>query len=250
MFDEATSGAGDFKTPAPSDLEGECRSTLVAVTAEGAALCYQTICAEGSALFGPRAHPEVTLHNSSLSEYMRCIEARDWEAFGSLLLDSAGKLRKAGADFLICPANTAHLAIDLIRGRSPRPWLHIAEEVAAVAVSRKLSRLLILGTGALMEGPVYPAQLSKRGIAYEFPRVEDRRRIDGIIYGELTVGRFEERSREYFKGLIHEFGERGCDGVVLGCTEIPLLISEGASPIAALDSTRLLARAALREAVG
>ena len=142
------------------------------------------------------------------------------------------------------------MAIDLIRPRSPLPWLHIAEEVVTAAVSRNLRRLLILGTEALMEGPVYPSQLSKRGIAHEIPGPEDRRRIEAIIFDELTMGRFEEESREYFMGLIREFGERGCDGVVFGCTEIPLLISEGESPIAALDSTRLLARAALREAMG
>ena len=223
---------------------------IVAVTAKGAALCYQTICAEGSALFGPRAHPEVTLHTFSLSDYLRWVDARDWESFGSLLLESAGKLQRAGADFLICPANTAHLAIDLIRNRSPLPWLHIAEEVAIAAATRKLSRLLLLGTEALMEGPVYPSQLSKRGIAHEIPSPEDRRRIDAIIFDELTHGRFEERSREYVKDLIRAFGERGCDGVIFGCTEIPLLLSEEESPLAALDSTRLLARAALREAVG
>ena len=221
---------------------------IVAVTADGAALCYQTICAEGSALFGPRAHPEVMLHTFSLRDYLRYVDVGDWEAVGSLLVESARKLQRAGADFLICPANKSHLAIDLIRERSPLPWLHIAEEVALAAATRKLTRLLLLGTEALMKGPVYPSRLSVKGIVQEIPSPEDRRRIDAIIFEELTHGRFEERSREYVTKLIREVGGRGCDGVILGCTELPLLLSEADSPLPALDSTRLLARAALREA--
>ena len=224
------------------------RIGIVAVTAEGAALCYQTICAEGYALFGPHSHPEVTMHTFSLGDYLPYVRAGDWEGLGGLLLELAGKLQRAGADFLICPANTAHLAIDLVRARSPLPWLHIAEEVTSAAVSRRLSRLLLLGTEALMEGPVYPTQLSKKGIACEIPDPVDRRRIDEIILGELILGRFEDSSREYIKRLIRESGERGCDGVIFGCTEIPLLLPEAESPLPALDSTRLLARAALREA--
>lgn len=223
---------------------------IVAVTAEGAALCYQTICAEGSKVLGPRAHPEVSLHNLSLSKYWPHAEAGDWERFGGILLESAEKLEKAGADFLICPANTAHLAIDLVRSRSPLPWLHIVEEVAAEAGRRGLARLLLLGTRWLMEDDIYPRLLSERGISCEIPAEPDRARLDRMILEELVVGRLEETSRKYVRGLIQDFGKRGGDGVILGCTEIPLLVPEEDSPIPALDSTRLLARAALREAVG
>jgi aspartate racemase len=221
---------------------------IVAVTAEGAALCYQTICAEGPTLLGPDTHPEVTLHAFSLGDYLPLARAGDWVRMGSLLLESAEKLRRAGADFVICPANTAHMAIDLIRDRSPLPWLHIAEEVAADAERRGLKRLLLLGTRALMEGPVYASHLSPRGVAYEIPGPDDVARVDEIIFRELIFGRFEAASRDYARGLIGAFGDRGGDGVILGCTELPLLLPDGSSPLPALDSTRLLARAALREA--
>ncbi len=221
---------------------------IVAVSAEGAALCYRTICIEGPALLGPHAHPEITMHTFSLADHMHHIEAGRWDEVGEMLLASAGKLRTAGADLLICPDNTAHQGLDLVRDQSPLPWLHIAEEVANVAAERGFKRLLLLGTRYLMEGPVYPAKLRPKGIEYEIPDAEVRERINAIIFDELVYGRFEEPARAYLQELIRQARDRGCDAVILGCTEIPLLISEADSSLPALDSTRILARAALRAA--
>jgi aspartate racemase len=221
---------------------------IVAVSAEGAALCYRTICAEGADLLGAHEYPQVTLHGYPLAEYMRHIDADRWEEAGRLLLASAGILVRAGADLLICPDNTVHQALNLVRDRAPARWLHIAEEVAAVAAARRFLRLGILGTRYLMEGPVYPGALASRGIACEIPGPEDRRRMNTIIFDELVRGRFEAESRRYVQTLIESLGRRGCDAVVLGCTEIPLLVAEADSPLPAIDSTRTLARAALREA--
>jgi aspartate racemase len=188
------------------------------------------------------------MHTYPLNEYMRHVEADRWEDAGRLLLGSAQKLVDAGADILICPDNTLHQALDLVRDQSPVPWLHIAEEVSALAAARPFERLGILGTRYLMEGPVYRSRLSIDGIGCEIPGAKEREGINAIIFGELVYGRFEDRARQYFREVIHGLGERGCDAVVLGCTEIPLLISEADSPLPALDSTRILARAALREA--
>jgi aspartate racemase len=223
---------------------------IAAVSAEGAALCYRTICAEGAAIFGPHSHPQITMHTYPLSEYMRHLDADRWEDAARLLLSSARKLAEAGAEMLICPDNTLHQALDLVRDESPVPWLHIAEEVAAAASVRGFKCLGILGTRYLMEGPVYRSKLSLHGIGHEIPGAKERGEIDEIIFGELVYGRFEDNARQCFRGIIHGLGERGCDAVVLGCTEIPLLISEADSPLPALDSTRILARAALREATG
>jgi aspartate racemase len=220
---------------------------IVAVSAEGAALCYRTICVESAALLGPHNHPQITMHTYSLAEYMRHVGTNRWHEAGRLLLSSANILVRAGAQLLICPDNTLHQALDLVREQSPMPWLHIAEEVAAVAAIRRFERLGILGTRYLMEGPVYPGKLAARGIGYETPGADDRERINTIIFNELVYGRFEQRSRRYFEGVIEALAARGCDAVVLGCTEIPLLITEGESPLPAIDSTRTLARAALRE---
>jgi len=222
---------------------------IVAVSAEGAALCYRTICAEGAAILGPHDHPQITMHTFSLADYMRPVYDDRWEDVARMLLESAGKLVDAGAEVLLCPDNTIHQGIDLIRDRAPAPWLHIAEEVAKVAASRGVRRLGILGTRYLMEGPVYRSKLTACGISYEIPEARDRERINSVIFDELVYGRFDDGPRRDFQDIIRRLGERGCDAVVLGCTEIPLLIREGESPLPALDSTRLLARAALRAAI-
>jgi len=221
---------------------------IVAVSAEGAALCYRTICAEGAAILGPHAHPEVSLHTIPLADYMRPIDASRWEDVGEMMLASGERLRRAGAELLLCPDNTAHQGLDLVRARSPLPWLHIAEEVAAVAAERGYRRLLVLGTRYLMEGPVYAAKLEPRGITHEIPSAPDRTRINRVIFDDLVYGRVEDTARREFVRIIDAGRARGCDAVVLGCTEIPLLIGDADSPLPTLDSTRLLARAALRAA--
>ncbi len=222
---------------------------IVACSAEGAALCYRTISLEGSRLLGPHNHPEVSLHNHPLAAYMECIRAGDWAGVAQLMMSSADKLARAGADFLICPDNTIHQAFDLVEHRSPRPWLHIAREVAGEAGRRNFRRLGILGTRYLMEGPVYREALRAAGIEHRTPNPEQRARIDQIIMDELVNGIFLQRSREYFAEVIGRFKQEGCDAAVLGCTEIPLIVSDESSPLPTLDSTRLLARAAIRKAV-
>ena len=221
---------------------------VAAVSAEGAALCYRTICAESATILGPHDHPQVTMHTYPLAEYMVHVEAGRWQEAGSLLLSSADVLVRAGAMLLICPDNTLHQALDLVRERTPVPWLHIAEEVAAVARVRGFRRLGILGTRYLMEGPVYPGKLAAAGIEREIPETDARERINAIIFDELVYGRLEEASRRYFCTVIEALCARGCDAVVLGCTEIPLLVTAADSPLPVIDSTRTLARAAIREA--
>ncbi len=222
---------------------------IVAVSAEGAALCYRTICAEGAALLGSYTHPEITVHTHPLGDYMRYIDAGRWEGVASLMLDSAAKLDGAGADFLICPDNTVHQAFDQVAVNSPLPWLHIAREVAAAAARERYRRLGVLGTRYLMEGPVYASSLAALGFEHEIPGPDDRQRINQIIFDELVYGRLEDAARSYFRQVIARLKDARCDAVVLGCTEIPLLIGEADSPLPILDSTRILARAALRRAV-
>jgi aspartate racemase len=222
---------------------------IVAVSAEGAALCYRTICLEGAAMLGPWAHPEISLHNFPLAVYQRLIDRDEWHAVGEMMLESAAKLVSAGAQLLICPDNTVHQGLDRVRERSPVPWLHIAECVADEARQRGYKRVGILGTRFLMEGPVYPSKLAIAGIEYRTPNAEQRARINQIIYDELVYGRFLPASLAYFQGVIRDLARDGCDAVALACTEIPLLVSEADSPLPTLDSTRILARAALRAAI-
>jgi aspartate racemase len=222
---------------------------IVACSTEGAALCYRTISLEGSQMLGLHNHPEVSLHSFSLAQYMKAIDSGDWAGVAELMLASAGNLAKAGADFLICPDNTIHQAFDLVEHRSPRPWLHIAREVAKEAKQRQFRRLAVLGTRYLMEGPVYREALNAAGIEHRVPGPEQRTRINQIIFDELVNGQLLPRSLAYYVEVIRGLKDEGCDAVVLGCTEIPLLVTPESSPLPTLDSTRLLARAAVRKAV-
>jgi aspartate racemase len=222
---------------------------IVACSTEGAALCYRTISLEGSQMLGRHDHPEVSLHSHSLAKYMKSVDAGDWTGVAELMLSSAEKLARAGADFLICPDNTIHQAFEFVEHRSPRPWLHIAREVAAEARRNQFKRLAVLGTRYLMEGPVYAQALKAAGIEHRVPKPEQRQRINQIIFDELVNGQFLPRSLAYHIEVIRTLKDEGCDAVVLGCTEIPLLVTPESSPLPTLDSTRLLARAAVRKAV-
>ena len=217
---------------------------IVACSAEGAALCYRTICIEGPEVLGaPYAHPTVSLHGESLAEYSRYLDRDDWNRVADLMLRSAQKLAMAGADFLICPDNTIHQALPLIEARSPLPWLHIGKVVAAEAGRRGFRKVGLLGTKWLVQGDVYPRE-------YVRPTDPEREEINRIIMEELVCGVFKPEGVAYHQRVIQRMKDDGCDAVVLGCTEIPLIIGDGNSALPVLDSTRLLARAALRRAAG
>ncbi len=219
---------------------------IVACSAEGAALCYRTICSEAQTIMGRHWHPEVSLHTHPMGRYLQTLEGKGgWQGVAELMIDSSVRLSRMGADFIICPDNTVHQAFDLVAPASPLPWLHIAEVVAGEAQLKGLKKLGVLGTRYLMEGPVYQVKLEALDINWETPSDSDKKEINRIIFDELVNGKFKDSSRSYFQEVITVLKRRGCDGVILGCTEIPLLIDQQDSVLPVLDSTRLLARAAL-----
>ncbi len=222
---------------------------IVGCSAEGAALCYKTICIEAQEKLFKYRHPEITMHTPPLADYMQHIWNGNWEGVAALMLKSAEIVAKAGADFAICPDNTIHQAYDLMISKSPIPWLHIAEIVAVEAKKKKYKHLGILGTKYLMNSPVYSDILKKFRITSEIPEVSDQEKIDRIIFEELVNGIFSEDSRKEFNKIIQKLAKNNCDAVVLGCTEIPLLVHPDDCPLPTLDSTRLLARAAIKKAL-
>jgi aspartate racemase len=224
---------------------------IVGCSSEGAALCYRTICLEAESMMGRYAHPQVTLDSIALAEYMKHIDAGDgWEKpVAELMLQSAEALKRAGADFLICPDNTIHQAMAHVTPRSPLPWLHIAEEVSKEAKQSGFRKLGLTGTNFLVSSQVYPEKLEQVGIRYLRPSEDQQEQINSIIFDELVRGQQTPEALFYFVQLVESFKIQGCDAVVLGCTEIPLLISDNESPLPTLDSTRILARAALRHAI-
>lgn len=223
---------------------------IVGCSAEGTSLCYRTICVEGTKILGPHAHPEVSMHTPSLAGYVACLERGDLEGVGDLMLASAHKLEKIGANFLICPDNTIHQAFAYVAPRSPLPWLHIAEVVATEAADRGFRCLALTGTKWLLDSEVYPEKLTAHGLKYQRPDKVERKEMDRIIMDELVNGIFKAEAVAYIRQTIERLKQVGCDAAILGCTEIPLIIDDTNSPLPTLDSTRLLARAALRRAAG
>jgi aspartate racemase len=221
---------------------------IVGCSAEGAALCYRTICVEGAARADGHAHPEVSMHTHSFADYVACLEREDWRGVGELMLSSAHKLASGGADFLICPDNTIHQALPFIEPRLPLPWLHIAEAVAVEAEKRGYTRLGLTGTRWLVDSAVYPDRLAARGLTYLRPRDDERAGINRTIMDELVRGSFKPEAVAYFQRVFTRMKNEGCDAIILGCTEISLIMNDENSPLPTLDSTRLLARAALTRA--
>jgi aspartate racemase len=222
---------------------------IVGCSAEGAALCYRTICVGGAALMGPHAHPEISMHTHSLADYTACLDRGDWPGVADLMLASADKLAAIGADFLICPDNTIHQAMGHVEPRSPLGWLHIVDVVADAAVGRGFRRLGLTGTRWLVESEMYPQRFARRGLDCVCPAQAGIDDLHRIIVDELVCGVFKPEAVERFQEVFAGMKKAGCDAVVLGSTEIPLIMNDTNSPLPTLDSTRLLARAALRRAV-
>ena len=223
---------------------------ILAHSAEGATLCYRTMWLEGLARMGPHNHPEITLTGIAMHHAMAAWEAGDHAAVRALFLADAAKLAAAGADFFVLPDNTAHIALETPGEDFPIPCLHIGEVVAEAAARAGRERIAILGTEWTMTGPVYPGAFARRGLGWEIPGPADRAEIHRIIFDELCLGEVRDESRDVYLAIIGRLAERGCDAAALVCTEIPLLVTAEHSPLPILDSTRLLAAAAVEVALG
>jgi aspartate racemase len=223
---------------------------IVACSAEGAALCYRSLCVQALALVGKNDHPRITLDSIPMSRWMPAFDRGDLAGVAAFMLDSARVLAAAGADFAICPDNSAHIAWDHVQAKTPIPWLHIARVLADEAARRGFKRVGVLGTRFTMGGPLYRDALGAVGIESLVPEPADGALVDRVIFAELVDGVFSDASRQEYNRVIARLRERGCDAVALACTEIPLLVRPEESPLPTLDSTALLAGAALREALG
>ena len=222
---------------------------IVACSAEGAALCYQAICREALTRVGKNDHPRITIDSIPLAAWMPAFDAGDYAGVAAIMLDSARLLAQAGCDFLICPDNSAHLAWEHLQADTPLPWIHIAEPVGTEALRLGSTRVGLLGTRFTMTGPIYPTALGALGVDVVVPTETDRADVDRIIFDELIDGVLLPTSRARYVEVIQELASRGADSVALACTEIPLLIAPEDSPLPTLDSTRLLAAAALTRAI-
>ncbi len=223
---------------------------ILAHSFEGATLCFRTACLEGVKRLGPHMHPEITMTCSAMALVLDAWDRGDNEKLRGFFLEDAKKLAAAGCDFFVLPDNTAHIAMESAGEPFPLPGLHIGEVVADQAARAGRQKVGILGTRFTMTGPVYPGAFGRRGIDWAVPDEVDRKIVDDIIFDELCLGVFSDDARDAYVRVIDKLKVDGCDAVALVCTEIPLLISQDVSPLPILDSTRLLAHAAVEVAIG
>jgi aspartate racemase len=219
-------------------------------SSEGAALCFTEFCRQAMRELGGHKHPDVTLDCISFDKCLQWYDTNDYASIKAQLSRSAARLQAAGADFFCCPDNTAHPALEHGGADLPLPGLHIGAVVAEEAARIGVTRIAVLGTAYTMDGPVYPRELAQRGLSCAVPDPDDRVLVNRIIFDELVHGVLTEASRKEYLRIIDGLARRGCDGVALVCTEIPLLVTPAVSPLPTLDSTRLLARAAFEVCAG
>jgi aspartate racemase len=223
---------------------------VLAHSFEGAALCFRTACLEGVARLGPHMHPEITMTCSPMALVLDAWERGDNEELRAFFMKDAEKLAAAKADFFVLPDNTAHIAMESTGEPFPIPGLHIGEVVADEAARDGRSKVGILGTKYTMNGPVYPGALGRRGIGWAVPSPDDQGLVNDIIFNELCLGLLTGESRNTYVKIIEKLRDDGCDAVALVCTEIPLLVTKDISPLPTIESTQLLAKAAVDVAIG
>lgn len=222
---------------------------IVAHSFEGGALCFITACREGVVLLGPHMHPKIVMSVIPMALSLPGWEANDYAAVGKFLAEGVQKVADAGADFFICPDNTAHIVMEQIVDDLPIPGLHIADVVCNEISKQGSKRVGLLGTSWTMTGPVYETALKKRGLERLIPDEATRKLLNSAIFDELCMSIFNARTTDLFLGAIDDLKSRGAECVVLGCTEIPLIVTPQNSSLPTFDSTRLLAKYAILEAV-
>ena len=221
---------------------------IAAHSAEGAALCFLTAVREGGAKLGPHMHPSIVMSAIPLALSMPGLESGNYDEVAPFLIQGIQMVADAGADFYICPDNTAHIVLEPIAADLPLPGLHIAEVVCQEIMANGWKRVGLLGTKYTMTGPVYARALEERGLERIVPDETRREQLNTAIFDELCQSIFNAETTQRFVDAIEELKARGAECVILGCTEIPLIVTETNSPLPILDSTRLLARYAVKEA--
>lgn len=195
---------------------------------------------------GPSASAQCLMWSFDFAEVEALQHAGEWEALTRLMCDAGRALQRGGADFLVICTNTMHLMADAVEAAAGLPLLHIADPPGEAIAARGLGKVGLLGTAFTMEQDFYRARLAERhGLEVIVPEADDRAPVHRVIYEELVAGKIEASSREAYRAVIERLVERGAEAVVLGCTEIGLLIGEADSAVPLFDTTRLHAEAAV-----
>lgn len=216
---------------------------------EGGTLSFLTVCREGAAMLGPHMHPTVVASAIPMGLSMEAWEADDFDVIGRYHSEGVAQVAKAGADFFICPDNTSHIVLEKFIDREPIPGLHIADVVCHQIHQKGWKKVGLLGTKWTMNGPVYPKAFEKYGFEKLLPNETAQAKINAAIFEELCQSVFKEETVSVFVNAIKDLKDQGAECVILGCTEIPLIINSKNSVLPTLDSTRLQAKYAVELAV-
>ena len=193
-------------------------------------------------------HPAVSLHNEPLALYLDAVRSDDWHRVGELMRKSAEQLRDLGAQVIICPDNAVQHATYLAQVEGAE-WLPMPDLVAERVLAAELKTVGIIGTRMVTGGSTYQTALGVRGVQVLAPEPEEIDRLDEIIFGELIYGHFRPESRRIMLGVIEHLAGRGCDAVILGCSEAPLIVHPESSPVPVFDATDILAEGAIRRSL-
>lgn len=223
---------------------------IAAASPEGSSLVYREVFRHAQRLVGDSGHPRVSLHNEPLEDYLAAVERDDWHTVGELMLKSARALASAGAEFAIAPDNLLQHGVYMAEPRSPIPWLKMTDLVAEAIARDGRKTVGIIGTKLVMYGSTYQTLLGIRGVKVVAPEAADAEMFHDVIMNELVHGEVTLESQTAWIGALARLMGRGCEGVILGCTEAPLLIGPLQSPLPVYDSTALLSEGAARRSLG
>ncbi len=222
---------------------------IVGVSPEGASLCYQQLFRHAAVMLEPHQHPTASLHNIPLARYVDAVRGDDWLQVANLLRDSAERLASIGAEFCFTPDNAVQHAVQLAETNSPIPWLKMTNAVADRIEQDKRQTVGVIGTRYVTLGSAYQTDLGMRGIKLVRPSDEDAAELDGIIFNELVYGIIEEESREAMMRVIVRLSDKGCEGIIIGSSEAPLLITAELCDVPLYNASDIMAEQALRYAM-
>lgn len=210
---------------------------------------YRIINQMVKATLGGLHSAKCVLYSVDFDEIESYQKTDDWEKAAGALIDAAASLEKAGADFIVLCTNTMHKVADKIQARVGIPLLHIADATAEEILIKNIKKIGLLGTRYTMEQDFYKSRLGEKGIRVIIPEEKDRAVIHRVIYEELCLGKILEESRDQFRRMMDELVTRGAEGIILGCTEIGLLVKKEDSKVPLFDTAYLHAVKAVEYAL-
>ena len=222
---------------------------LGGMSPESTVAYYEYITRTYTERFGDYGYPEILIYSVSFQEYVDWPNQDRWDLVAEGLSQAAQKLVAAGADLILIATNTMHLVFDEVQARVEVPMLSLLDATAEAILARDLHTVGLLGTKFTMEKGFYQDALARRGITTLVPGAGDREYVHRVIYDELVAGQIRDESRAGYVAIIHKLVEQGAEGIILGCTEIPLLVNEASAGIPLFDTTQIHAEAALNYAI-